>query len=172
MAIGTVKFFNTAKGFGFIIPEDGGKDIFVHKQALELAGISTLNQGQYLSFETERDARGAVKAAKLKQHSKECTPGVTTEGLATSLTDENTLERKTNHRSSPRVPLRASSRVRNADQTESIQSPKTQNKSIDWQRSYDRYCDLAQNAGNDTVMREHYWQYAEHFRRMINGSST
>ena len=43
MAIGTVKFFNTTKGFGFIIPEDGGKDIFVHKTSIELAGITNLS---------------------------------------------------------------------------------------------------------------------------------
>jgi CspA family cold shock protein len=68
MAIGTVKFFNTAKGFGFITPEDGGRDIFVHKKSIELAGITSLSQGQRLSFETVQNAKGAVQASDLKPH--------------------------------------------------------------------------------------------------------
>jgi len=56
MAIGTVKFFNPTKGFGFIAPEDGATDVFVHISALERAGMSTLSEGQRISFEvvTER----------------------------------------------------------------------------------------------------------------------
>jgi CspA family cold shock protein len=56
MAIGTVKFFNPTKGFGFIAPEDGANDVFVHISALERAGMSTLSEGQRISFEvvTER----------------------------------------------------------------------------------------------------------------------
>jgi CspA family cold shock protein len=65
MTIGTVKFFNTAKGFGFISPEGGGKDVFVHASALEASGIRTLNEGQKVSFDVVPDARGA-KAANLK----------------------------------------------------------------------------------------------------------
>ena len=80
MAIGTVKFFNTAKRFGFITPEDGGKDIFVHKKAVELAGITNLSQGQRLSFETVRDAKGAVLASDLKPYQEERVPTAATNG--------------------------------------------------------------------------------------------
>ena len=65
MATGTVKFFNTTKGFGFISPEGGGKDVFVHATAVEAAGMRTLNEGQKVSFDIVPDARGA-KAANLK----------------------------------------------------------------------------------------------------------
>jgi CspA family cold shock protein len=65
MTIGTVKFFNAAKGFGFISPDDGGKDVFVHASAAEEAGMGTLNEGQKLSFDIQPDARGA-KAGNLK----------------------------------------------------------------------------------------------------------
>lgn len=58
MTTGTVKFFNNTKGFGFITPEDGSKDVFVHISAVERAGMSTLNEGQKVSFETQQDARG------------------------------------------------------------------------------------------------------------------
>jgi CspA family cold shock protein len=65
MTIGTVKFFNTSKGFGFIAPDDGGKDVFVHATAVEAAGLRSLNEGQKVSFDTQPDARGA-KAVNLK----------------------------------------------------------------------------------------------------------
>ncbi|MGN6516977.1 MAG: cold-shock protein [Rhizomicrobium sp.] len=65
MTIGTVKFFNSAKGFGFISPEGGGKDVFVHVSAVEAAGLRTLNEGQKISFEVQPDARGP-KAVNLK----------------------------------------------------------------------------------------------------------
>jgi CspA family cold shock protein len=54
---GTVKFYNGQKGFGFIQPDDGGKDVFVHATALERAGISGLNEGQKVSFDTQQDNR-------------------------------------------------------------------------------------------------------------------
>ena len=57
MTIGTVKFFNTTKGFGFIAPEGGGKDVFVHATALERAGMRGLTEGQKVSFETGEDRR-------------------------------------------------------------------------------------------------------------------
>ena len=57
MTIGTVKFFNTSKGFGFIAPEGGGKDVFVHATALERAGIRGLVEGQKVSFDTQEDRR-------------------------------------------------------------------------------------------------------------------
>ena len=53
MATGTVKWFNDAKGFGFITPDGGGKDVFVHVSAVERAGMRTLNEGQRVSFDTE-----------------------------------------------------------------------------------------------------------------------
>ena len=60
---GTVKFFNTAKGYGFIQPEGGGKDVFVHATALEQAGIRTLNEGDRVTFVLEDDKRGRGKQA-------------------------------------------------------------------------------------------------------------
>jgi CspA family cold shock protein len=65
MTIGTVKFFNTSKGFGFIAPEGGGKDVFVHATAVEAAGLRTLVEGQKVSFDIQPDARGS-KATNLK----------------------------------------------------------------------------------------------------------
>jgi len=61
MPTGTVKFFNTQKGFGFITPADGSKDVFVHISAVERAGMSTLNEGQRLNYEvvTERGKQAA-----------------------------------------------------------------------------------------------------------------
>jgi len=60
---GTVKFFNTAKGYGFIQPDDGGKDVFVHATALEQAGIRSLNEGDKVTFVLEDDRRGRGKQA-------------------------------------------------------------------------------------------------------------
>ncbi|MBV9063099.1 MAG: cold-shock protein [Alphaproteobacteria bacterium] len=65
MTSGTVKFFNASKGFGFIAPEGGGKDVFVHASALEQAGIRSLSEGQRVTFDIQPDARGS-KAANLK----------------------------------------------------------------------------------------------------------
>ncbi len=64
MATGIVKFFNTQKGFGFIEPTDGSKDVFVHISAVESAGMSTLNEGQKLSFDVVSE-RGKTNAANL-----------------------------------------------------------------------------------------------------------
>jgi CspA family cold shock protein len=65
MATGTVKFFNTQKGFGFIEPTDGSKDVFVHISAVESAGMSTLNEGQKLSYDVVSE-RGKTNAANLQ----------------------------------------------------------------------------------------------------------
>jgi CspA family cold shock protein len=65
MAIGTVKFFNSSKGFGFIAPEDGGKDVFVHATAVEMAGMHSLSEGQRVSFDIQPDAKGS-KAVNLQ----------------------------------------------------------------------------------------------------------
>ena len=64
MAIGTVKFFNTQKGFGFIQPDDGGKDVFVHISAVERAGMGSLAEGQKIKFEVTMD-RGKPAATNL-----------------------------------------------------------------------------------------------------------
>lgn len=63
--IGTVKFFNTQKGFGFIAPDGGSKDVFVHATAVEAAGMRNLAEGQRVSFDIQPDARGS-KAVNLK----------------------------------------------------------------------------------------------------------
>ena len=65
MPVGTVKFFNAQKGFGFIQPEDGTKDVFVHISAVERAGMSTLNEGQKISFDVVNE-RGKDAAANLQ----------------------------------------------------------------------------------------------------------
>lgn len=65
MATGTVKWFNGTKGYGFIQPDDGGRDVFVHISAVERAGLRGLNEGQKLEFE-EREERGKVAAVDLK----------------------------------------------------------------------------------------------------------
>jgi CspA family cold shock protein len=65
MANGTVKWFNPTKGFGFIQPEEGGKDVFVHITALERAGLHTLNEGQRVSFELATN-KGKVSAVNIK----------------------------------------------------------------------------------------------------------
>jgi len=58
MATGTVKFFNQTRGFGFITPDDGSKDVFVHISAVERSGLTNLTEGQKVSFEVQPDARG------------------------------------------------------------------------------------------------------------------
>mgnify|MGYP001816610940 FL=1 len=63
MTIGTVKFFNTTKGYGFIEPEDGSKDAFVHISAVERAGMTTLNEGQKVEFELVTDRKSGKMAA-------------------------------------------------------------------------------------------------------------
>ena len=65
MANGTVKWFNSAKGFGFIQPDDGGKDVFVHVSAVERAGLRGLNEGQKLTYELEAE-RGRTAAVNLQ----------------------------------------------------------------------------------------------------------
>jgi CspA family cold shock protein len=69
MTNGTVKFYNSQKGFGFIQPDDGGKDVFVHATALERAGMQSLSEGQKVSFDTQEDRKtgklavGTIRAA-------------------------------------------------------------------------------------------------------------
>ena len=66
MPIGKVKFFNTQKGFGFIEPEDGGNDAFVHISAVEKAGMNSLVQDQRVSYELQNDQRGKSSAVNLQ----------------------------------------------------------------------------------------------------------
>ncbi|MFM2045493.1 MAG: hypothetical protein RLY86_4069 [Pseudomonadota bacterium] len=67
MSTGTVKWFNSTKGYGFIQPDDGGADVFVHVSAVERAGMNSLNEGQKVSFDLERDPRkGKTSAVNLR----------------------------------------------------------------------------------------------------------
>ena len=63
MAVGTVKWFNPSTGYGFIQPEDGGKDVFVHISAVERSDLRALNEGQRLSYELEKDRRSGKESA-------------------------------------------------------------------------------------------------------------
>jgi CspA family cold shock protein len=65
MAVGTVKWFNSQKGYGFITPQGGGKDVFIHISAVERAGLSYLNEGQRVEFDVVSD-RGKTSAGNLK----------------------------------------------------------------------------------------------------------
>jgi len=66
MATGTVKWFNAQKGYGFIGPDDGSKDVFVHISAVERAGLSSLHEGQKLNYEIERGQQGRTSAVNLQ----------------------------------------------------------------------------------------------------------
>ncbi len=66
MTVGTVKWFNGTKGYGFIAPDDGSKDVFVHVSAVERAGMGSLNEGQRVTFELERVQQGRVAAVNLQ----------------------------------------------------------------------------------------------------------
>lgn len=68
MATGTVKWFNSTKGFGFIQPDDGGNDVFVHISAVQAAGMQTLNDNQKVTYELQEDsARGKTSAVNLQE---------------------------------------------------------------------------------------------------------
>lgn len=66
MSAGTVKWFNSQKGYGFIQPDDGAKDVFVHISAVERAGLGNLQEGQKLRFEIERGQQGRISAVNLQ----------------------------------------------------------------------------------------------------------
>jgi len=66
MSTGTVKFFNSMRGFGFIAPDDGSKDVFVHISAVQRAGLETLSEKQKISFDVEKGSNGKVSATNLK----------------------------------------------------------------------------------------------------------
>ena len=65
MALGTIKWFNATKGFGFIEPEEGGNDVFVHISAVKESGLETLDEGQKINFEMVEDRRGRMSAGNL-----------------------------------------------------------------------------------------------------------
>ena len=67
MSVGTVKWFNSQKGYGFIQPDDGSKDVFVHISAVEVSGLGSLNEGQKLSYEVQRGQQGKVSAVNLQK---------------------------------------------------------------------------------------------------------
>ena len=67
MSVGTVKWFNTAKGYGFIEPEDGGADVFVHITAVQASGMDGLEEGQKLSFDLEEARNGKTNAVNLQK---------------------------------------------------------------------------------------------------------
>ena len=75
MPIGTVKFFNEQKGYGFIAPEGGGQDAFVHITAVERAGMRTLHENQRVSYELQEDRRGKMAAVNLKDASEVSSDG-------------------------------------------------------------------------------------------------
>ncbi|HET6240301.1 MAG TPA: cold-shock protein [Acetobacteraceae bacterium] len=66
MSTGTVKWFNAQKGYGFIQPDDGSKDVFVHISAVERAGIGNLNEGQKISYEVQKGQQGKLSAENLQ----------------------------------------------------------------------------------------------------------
>lgn len=66
MAVGTVKWFNPMKGYGFIEPDEGGKDAFVHISAVQAAGLTTLQEGQRVEFELVEDQKGKMSAGDIK----------------------------------------------------------------------------------------------------------
>ena len=66
MSSGTVKWFNNKKGFGFIVPDEGGQDVFVHISAIEKSGLNALEEGQKISFELAPDREGRMTAVNLK----------------------------------------------------------------------------------------------------------
>jgi cold shock protein len=87
MPIGTVKFFNEHKGYGFIAPEGGGNDAFVHITAVERAGMRSLRENQRLSYELEQDRRGKTSAVNLKSADEAAAPEAAAEEAPAAAND-------------------------------------------------------------------------------------
>ena len=79
MAIGTVKFFNESKGYGFIAPDGGGNDAFVHISDIESAGMRTLRENQRVSYDLKQDTRGKMSATNLKAVDADASAGTANE---------------------------------------------------------------------------------------------
>ena len=82
MPIGTVKFFNEQKGYGFIQPDEGGQDAFVHITAVESAGMRTLRENQRIGYDLQEDRRGKMAATNLRSAEESTQPEVSAEGAA------------------------------------------------------------------------------------------
>jgi CspA family cold shock protein len=146
MPIGCVRFFDATKGYGFIIPDAGGNDVFVDKAAIRQAGILEFEKGQSVTFEIEQDSKGASKAVKL-------------ESVGTTKTQRvHPINNSDRH-------VR-STLAKGAAPGKSIAATHT------FQLNYERYVELAQNTLDDRVAREGYLQHAEHYYRMMNGPAS
>jgi CspA family cold shock protein len=146
MPTGCVRFFDGPKGYGFIIPDLGGNDVFVDKAAMRHAGISEFGKGQRVTYEIEQDIKGAVKAVKL-------------EGVGpTNKEPVRSISKPDRH-------------VRSIF-AKGAAPRKSTAPTHDWQRNYERYVELAGNSLEDRVAREGYLQHAEHYYRMMNGSAS
>jgi CspA family cold shock protein len=146
MPFGCVRFFDAPKGYGFIIPDVDGKDVFVDKAAMRHAGMIELEKGQRVTYETEQDVRGAVKAVK--------------------------LERVEPAKKKPVRPSNFPERHVRSSFANGASPRKLITGSHEWQRNYERYVELARNTIEDRVTREGYLQHAEHYYRMMNGSAS
>jgi phosphate/sulfate permease len=113
----------------------------------------------------------ALKACKLILIQDDSTPVGATKDLSASPHNDRQAQRNQNRAQRPVMPRDAAPTLRQANDKGSYLKSKTPNNMNEWQRNYARYCDLAQNTNDDAVARENYWQHAEHFLRMINGSS-
>jgi len=88
MTIGTVKFFNESKGYGFIAPDEGGQDAFVHISAVENSGMRSLRENQRVSYDLEQDRRGKMAAVNLKDASDATASGNDNAGQASESSPE------------------------------------------------------------------------------------
>ncbi len=163
MTIGCVKFFNSSKGFGFIIPEGGGNDVFIDREAVRRAGISALEKGQRLTYEIEQDAKGTIKAVKLEK------VDLINKPACPSIDDVHRLPL-----SSGKGPTSTSPRLAGPAPQKGLERRNRNAVTLpqEWQRNYERYSELARNSRDDHVAREGYLQHAEHFYRMMIGSAT
>jgi CspA family cold shock protein len=171
MATGIVKFFNATKGFGFIVPEDGGQDVFIHKTAVEIAGLSVLKKGEALSFQLIKDKKGQVHASELQV-------------LGSSHALQSPDESKTHDiKNAARARKYNTSRYNNSTgahqadtsgqsiaYTKFAKALKSNERQL-WQHNYDKYTEFARHE-EDLVTREGHWQHAEHYLRLLNGSVT